>query len=205
MFTRSISHDESGFLVHDYSLLEDYTAPAQTDGEAPAQTDGEAPAQTGGEAPAQTGGEAPAQTDGEAPAQTDGEAPAQTDGEAPAQTGGEAPAQTDGEAPAQTDGEAPAQTDGEAPAQTDGEAPADTQTLSNVTSGSVIATTSFIKEVTATDHPATLQESGTPATPTGPDETPWWLEYKDNRECEDQDDLPSHPLTLMVCTKHIIL
>ena len=173
MFTRSISHDESGFLVHDYSLLEDYTAPAQTDGEAPAQT--------GGEAPAQTGGEAPAQTDGEAPAQTDGEAPAQTDGEAPAQI------------------------DGEAPAQTDGEAPADTQTLSNVTSGSVIATTSFIKEVTATDHPATLQESGTPATPTGPDKTPWWLEYKDNRECEDQDDLPSHPLTLMVCTKHIIL
>ena len=125
MFTRSISHDESGFLVHDYSLLEDYTAPAQTDGEAPAQTDGEAPA--------------------------------------------------------------------------------DTQTLSNVTSGSVIATTSFIKEVTATDHPATLQESGTPATPTGPDETPWWLEYKDNRECEDQDDLPSHPLTLMVCTKHNIV
>ena len=146
MFTRSISHDESGFLVHDYSLLEDYTAPAQTDGEAPAQTDGEAPAQT----------------------------------------------------------------DGEAPAQTDGEAPADTQTLSNVTSGSVIATTSFIEdqdEVTATDHPATLQESGTPATPTSiteTDETPWWLEHKNNRECEDQDDLPSHPLILMVCTKHIV-
>ena len=128
MFTRSISHDGSGFLVHDYSLLEDYTAPAQTDGEAPAQTDGEAPA--------------------------------------------------------------------------------DTQTLSNVTSGSVIATTSFIEdqdEVTATDHPATLQESGIPATPTGPDKTPWWLEYKDNRECEDQDDLPSHPLTLLVCTKHNIV
>ena len=77
-------------------------------------------------------------------------------------------------------------------------------TLSNVTSGSVIATTSFIEnqdEVTATDHPATLQESGIPATPTGiteTDETPWWLEHKENRECEDQDNLPSHPLILMV-------
>ena len=116
VFTRSISHDENVFLVHDYSLLEDYSAPATT-------------------------------------------------------------------------------------TQTDGEVYSNTQTSSSqsiVTSAS-IATTTFINYQDKVSD--TLQENGAPPSTTAnteTDETPWWLEHKDNRECEDQDDLPSHPLTLMV-------
>ena len=59
-------------------------------------------------------------------------------------------------------------------------------TQSNVTSGGEVPTIA----------PATA--NGTPAIPTATTTEPWWLKHEDNRDYENQDDPPSHPLTLMV-------
>ena len=164
-------------ITYNYELLEHYSTCETANAKNSAQT--ATNAQTSGSVAtnAQTSGSV-AQTSGSA-AQTSGSV-AQTSGSA-AQTSGSV-AQTSGSA-AQTSGSA-AQTSGSA-AQSSG------STATNATTQTV-ATSSFITP--GATNPLAVSVS----TPTPQTTCPSWLSHMDQRKLEKKDDIPNHPLVLMV-------
>ena len=166
-------------ITYNYELLEHYSKEKHKTANAQTSAQTATNAQTSGSVAtnAQTSGSV-AQTSGSA-AQTSGSV-AQTSGSV-AQTSGSA-AQTSGSV-AQTSGSA-AQTSGSA-AQSSG------STATNATTQTV-ATSSFITP--GATNPLAVSVS----TPTPQTTCPSWLSHMDQRKLEKKDDIPNHPLVLMV-------